>query len=58
MAGELILIVEDNPRNLKLARDLLEFHGFRTVEAATAAEALAQARAHGAAPDPAGHPAP
>jgi len=27
MAGELILIVEDNERNLKLVRDLLEVHG-------------------------------
>ncbi len=46
MAGELILIVEDNERNLKLARDLLQVKGYRTLEARTAAEgiALAQAR--------------
>jgi two-component system cell cycle response regulator DivK len=36
MAGELVLIVEDNERNLKLARDVLEFKGFRTAEAGTA----------------------
>lgn len=33
MANELILIVEDNEKNLKLARDVLRFHGFRTIEA-------------------------
>jgi two-component system, cell cycle response regulator DivK len=34
--GQLVLIVEDNEKNLKLARDLLQYHGFRTVEAADA----------------------
>jgi two-component system cell cycle response regulator DivK len=29
----LILIVEDNEQNLKLTRDLLQHHGFETVEA-------------------------
>ena len=41
MPGELILIVEDNEKNLKLARDVLQFHGFRTLEAATAEAGLA-----------------
>ena len=27
MSGELILIIEDNPKNLKLVRDVLQFHG-------------------------------
>ena len=45
MAGELILIVEDNEKNLKLVRDLLQHHGYRTVEARTAEEALAAAGA-------------
>jgi CheY-like chemotaxis protein len=27
MANELILIVEDNPKNLKLVRDSLQVHG-------------------------------
>ena len=36
MAGELILIVEDNEKNLKLVRDLLQFKGYRTLEAITA----------------------
>ena len=30
--GQLVLIVEDNEKNLKLARDLLQYHGFRTIE--------------------------
>ena len=38
---ELILIVEDNVKNLKLARDVLEQSGFRTLESGTAEEALA-----------------
>jgi CheY-like chemotaxis protein len=36
MAGELVLIVEDNERNLKLVREVLEFHGYETAEARTA----------------------
>ena len=35
MAGELILIVEDNERNRKLVRDVLAFHGYRLAEAET-----------------------
>ncbi len=46
MAGELILIVEDNERNLKLARDLLQVKGYRTLEARNAAEGIAVAQAH------------
>ena len=33
MAGERIMIVEDNERNIKLLRDLLGAHGYRTIEA-------------------------
>src|SRR5215212_8307752 len=40
MADELILIVEDNEKNLKLARDVLQFRGFRTLEASTAEQAI------------------
>ncbi|HEX3246249.1 MAG TPA: response regulator [Chloroflexota bacterium] len=40
MADELILIVEDNEKNLKLARDVLQFRGYRTLEAATAEQAI------------------
>ena len=39
-----ILIVEDNDKNLKLVRDVLQFKGYRTVEAMTAAEGLRLAR--------------
>jgi two-component system, cell cycle response regulator DivK len=46
MTGALILIVEDNDKNLKLARDLLQHHGFRTLEAETAAAAIALAEQH------------
>ncbi len=35
MAQELILIVEDDERSRKLLRDVLEFHGYRTLEADT-----------------------
>jgi two-component system cell cycle response regulator DivK len=31
--GQLVLIIEDNEKNLKLARDLLQYHGFRTIDA-------------------------
>ena len=43
MANELILIVEDNEKNRKLARDVLQFHGYRTVEAESAEDGLRQA---------------
>ena len=39
----LVLIVDDNARNLKLARDVLLAAGFRTLEAATGAEGIALA---------------
>jgi two-component system cell cycle response regulator DivK len=47
MANELILIVEDNDKNAKLVRDVLQFKGFRTLEAATAADGIALAQAEG-----------
>jgi two-component system cell cycle response regulator DivK len=43
---ELVLIVDDNERNAKLTRDVLELAGIRTLSAATALEGLALARAH------------
>ena len=46
MAGELILIVEDNEKNLKLVRDLLQFKGYRTLEAGTAGEGINLATAN------------
>ena len=41
-----ILIVEDNDKNLKLVRDVLQFKGYRTLEATTAAAGLELAREH------------
>jgi CheY-like chemotaxis protein len=41
MANELILLVEDNEKNRKLARFLLTAKGFRTVEADSAEAGLA-----------------
>jgi two-component system cell cycle response regulator DivK len=46
MAGELILVVEDNDKNLKLVRDLLQLKGFRTLEAETAQQGLTLAATH------------
>lgn len=43
MANELILIVEDNDKNRKLARDLLQVKGYRTLEAESAEAGLALA---------------
>ena len=40
MAGELILIVEDNEKNRKLVRDVLQFKGYQTLESETAEEGL------------------
>ena len=45
MAGELILIVEDNEKNRKLVRDLLQLRGYRTLEAGTAGEGIRLATA-------------
>jgi len=45
MAGELILIIEDNEKNRKLERDILQFHGYQTVEADTAEEGIRLAQA-------------
>jgi len=44
MSGELILIVEDNEKNLKLVRDLLQVSGYRTLESETAEEGIIIAR--------------
>ena len=46
MADELVLIVDDNDRNLRLARDVLRNNGFRTLEAGTASDALSLATEH------------
>ena len=40
MANELILIVEDNPKNLKLVRDTLQVKGYRTIDAGSGEEGV------------------
>jgi two-component system cell cycle response regulator DivK len=42
----LVLIVDDNEKNLKLHRDVLRAAGLRTLEAATGADAIALATMH------------
>ena len=40
MAGELILIIEDNEKNRKLVRDVLQVKGHKTIESETAEEGI------------------
>ena len=49
MAGEQILVVEDNEKNMKLFRDVLQAKGYRTLEAPTGGRAVELAAEH--APD-------
>nr|MBI3614344.1 response regulator [Nitrospirota bacterium] len=44
MAGETILIVDDNPMNMELATDLLEAAGYVVRQAATAEDAIAASK--------------
>ena len=44
MANERILIVEDNEKNRKLVRDVLQFKGYRTMEAESGELGVALAR--------------
>ena len=46
MAGEQILVVEDNEKNMKLLRDVLQATGYRALEASTAERGLALAVEH------------
>ena len=41
-----VLIVEDNEKNMKLARDVLQAKGYKTLEAVTGEEGVALARQH------------
>jgi len=43
--GRVILIVEDDPRNLKLIRDLLQIRGYTTLEATDGKQGVDMARA-------------
>lgn len=42
-SSPVVLLVEDNPRNLKLARDVLEYAGFTVHAAVTGEDALGEA---------------
>jgi len=44
MPNELILIIEDNEKNRKLARDVMQVKGYQTIECETAEEGLDLAR--------------
>jgi two-component system, cell cycle response regulator DivK len=44
--GKTILIVEDNELNMKLFHDLLEAHGYRTLQTRNGIDAIALARKH------------
>jgi two-component system cell cycle response regulator DivK len=45
-AGKRVLIVEDNELNMKLFNDLLEAHGYTTLQTRDGVEALQMAREH------------
>ena len=47
MAGEQILVVEDNEKSMKLFRDVLQAKGYRTLEATTGGRAVELATEHG-----------
>jgi two-component system cell cycle response regulator DivK len=44
VSAPVVLIVEDNPRNLKLVRDVLAYAGYATLEASSAEDGLGLAR--------------
>ena len=47
MTGPQVLVVEDNARNMKLFRDVLESSGYRTLEATTGERAVELVVEHG-----------
>ncbi len=44
MANELVLIIEDNEKNRKLERDVLQFQGYQTVDTDNAEEGIRLAK--------------
>jgi two-component system, cell cycle response regulator DivK len=40
MLSELVLIIEDNEKNRKLVRDVLQVKGYKTIESETAEEGI------------------
>ena len=47
MSGATILVVEDNQKNMKLVREVLQATGYRTLEATTGERAVELAAEHG-----------
>ncbi len=45
-AGKSVLIVEDNELNMKLFHDLLDAHGYRTIQTRNGLDAMSLAREH------------
>jgi two-component system cell cycle response regulator DivK len=46
MAGECVLVVEDNEKNMKLFRDVLQAKGYAAIEATSGEEAVELAAEH------------
>jgi len=46
VAGEQVLVVEDNEKNMKLVRDVLQATGYRTLEATRGEDAIELALSH------------
>ncbi|MFA7383629.1 MAG: response regulator [Desulfurivibrionaceae bacterium] len=46
MSGKLILVIEDNEKNMKLVRDLLQYEGYEVLETETAEEGLRLVEEH------------
>ena len=46
MSGECVLLVEDNEKNMKLLRDVLQATGYSTLEATTGEDAVRLAASH------------
>jgi two-component system cell cycle response regulator DivK len=46
VAGEQVLVVEDNEKSMKLFRDVLQATGYRTLEASTAEDGVELATVH------------
>lgn len=44
--GKVILIIEDEPKNMKLFRDILQVHGYTTIEATDGQQGIESTRAN------------
>jgi two-component system cell cycle response regulator DivK len=46
VSSERILVIEDNPKNMKLVRDVLQFSGYEVIEATSGEDGVRLARQH------------